>query len=85
MKAAGLKKGASAPSPSKAIAFVTPETVYEIAKVKQKDDLMWHLPLDSIARSVVGTAKSIGIGVKEDEEWIVLISAKAAAYFYDLQ
>ena len=68
MKAAGLSKGASAPIPGKSIAFVTPETVYEIAKVKQKDDLLWHLPLESIARSVVGTAKSIGIGAKEFEE-----------------
>ncbi|KAI2499344.1 ribosomal uL11-like protein [Fragilaria crotonensis] len=67
-KAAGLAKGATSPSPGKAIGFVTPETVYEIAKVKQQDDLLWHLPLESIARSVVGTAKSIGIAVQEFEE-----------------
>ena len=66
-KAAGLEKGAPSPIPGKAIGFVTPEIIYEIAKIKHQDDVMWHLPLESIAQSVVGTAKSMGIGVKEAE------------------
>ena len=64
-KAAGLTQGAVASNPSKPMAFVSPEIIFEIAKVKQQDDQLWHLPLESIARSVIGTAKSIGIGVKE--------------------
>jgi large subunit ribosomal protein L11 len=67
-KAAGIGKGAQSPVPDKPIAFVTPETVYEIAKIKQQDDLLWHLPLESIAQSVIGTAKSIGIGVRESDD-----------------
>jgi len=37
----------------------------EIAKVKQRDELRWHLPLEGIARSVVGTARSMGVHVRE--------------------
>lgn len=66
-KASGLEKGATSPIPGKPTGFVTPEIIYEIAKIKHQDDVMWHLPLESIAQSVVGTAKSMGIGVKEAE------------------
>lgn len=65
MKAAGVEDGPQEPSPEDVYATITPEAVYEIAKVKQKDDLMWHLPLEKIAKSVVGTARSIGIMVEE--------------------
>ena len=65
-KAAGIEKGPESPnadtSPS---GFVTPEMIYEIAAVKQKDANRWHLPLEGIAKSVVGTARSIGLQVKE--------------------
>lgn len=68
-KAAGIEKGPNSPNadltPS---GFVTPEMVYEIAAIKIKDDGRWHLPLESVAKSVVGTARSIGIQVKEAEE-----------------
>jgi large subunit ribosomal protein L11 len=67
-KAAGIEKGAEKPAPDKATSFVTPEAIYEIAKVKQQDDVMWHLPLDSIAQSVIGTAKSMGMIVKEEQQ-----------------
>ena len=68
LQAAGLKQGASRPSPdSRPVGYITPEHVYEIAKMKQKDDLRWHLPLEGIARSVVGTAKSMGVGVREEK------------------
>ena len=68
-KAARLpsEKGPSAPNRLKAVGYVTPEMVYEIAKVKQGDMVMGHLKLESIARSVMGTARSIGIEVKEDD------------------
>eukprot|EP00978_Attheya_sp_CCMP212_P044778 scaffold322484_cov63-Attheya_sp.AAC.1 len=66
-KAAGVTKGPAEPNPDKPSGYITPEAVYEIAKIKQRDSMRWHLPLKGIARSVVGTARSIGIHVKEAE------------------
>ena len=67
-QAAGVTKGPTAPNcveqPS---GYITPEAVYQIAVMKQADDNRWHLPLDGIARSVAGTARSIGIVVQEEE------------------
>jgi large subunit ribosomal protein L11 len=65
-RAAGVGKGPDAPSPERPTAFITPEAVYEIALIKQADDNRWHLPLEGITRSVMGTARSIGIQVKEE-------------------
>jgi len=70
-RVAGLEKGPSEPTPENPVAYITPEAVYEIAKIKQQDDHLWHLPLEGIARSVVGTARTMGVGVREagdDEE-----------------
>jgi len=64
----GIDKGPNQPSPDEAFAYITPEAVYEIAQVKRKDDHTWHLPLEGIARSVMGTAKSMGIQVREAED-----------------
>ena len=61
----GMDKGPSNNSPEKPVGFISPEAVYEIAKIKQKDDMRWHLPLEGVARSVVGTAKSMGVHVRE--------------------
>lgn len=66
--AAGIEKGPSSPNADKPFGFVTPEMVYEIAKIKSKDEGRWHLPLESVAKSVVGTAKSMGLEVRESEE-----------------
>eukprot|EP00591_Stephanopyxis_turris_P011647 CAMPEP_0195519992 /NCGR_PEP_ID=MMETSP0794_2-20130614/15893_1 /TAXON_ID=515487 /ORGANISM="Stephanopyxis turris, Strain CCMP 815" /LENGTH=135 /DNA_ID=CAMNT_0040649253 /DNA_START=319 /DNA_END=726 /DNA_ORIENTATION=- len=69
LRAAGLTKGTSNPNPeAEAIGHITPEQVYEIARIKQKDDMRWHIPLDGIARSVIGTARSVGVAVREHEE-----------------
>uniref|UniRef100_A0A7S1GJX5 Ribosomal protein L11 C-terminal domain-containing protein n=1 Tax=Cyclophora tenuis TaxID=216820 RepID=A0A7S1GJX5_CYCTE len=62
------KRGPNKPSPERIHGTITPEAIYEIAKIKQKDDLMWHLPLESLAKSVIGTAKSMGIQVKEEQQ-----------------
>lgn len=67
-QAAGLEKGAVSPTPDVETGRVTPEAIFEIAKVKQQDDVMWHLPLESIAQSVIGTARSMGIKVREAED-----------------
>ena len=61
----GITKGPSNPSTLDPIATIAPEAIYEIAKIKQQDALRKHLPLEGIARSVVGTAKSMGIVVRE--------------------
>lgn len=68
LKAAGMEKGPAQPSPERASGYITPEAVYEIAKMKQKDEMRWHLPLEGIARSVVGTARSMGVRVREAED-----------------
>eukprot|EP00339_Tiarina_fusa_P024762 CAMPEP_0117023680 /NCGR_PEP_ID=MMETSP0472-20121206/17652_1 /TAXON_ID=693140 ORGANISM="Tiarina fusus, Strain LIS" /NCGR_SAMPLE_ID=MMETSP0472 /ASSEMBLY_ACC=CAM_ASM_000603 /LENGTH=160 /DNA_ID=CAMNT_0004729875 /DNA_START=52 /DNA_END=534 /DNA_ORIENTATION=+ len=65
-RAAGVDKGPTAPSPEVASGYITPEAVYEIAKMKQADDNRWHLPLEGVARSVIGTARSMGIRVREE-------------------
>mmetsp|Transcript_5050 Transcript_5050/g.14342 ORF Transcript_5050/g.14342 Transcript_5050/m.14342 type:complete len:185 (-) Transcript_5050:37-591(-) len=77
-KAAGVDKGPESPNADAPVGFITPEAVYEIAKVKNADQHRWHLPLDGVARSVIGTARSIGIRVKESEDDQVTEEAAAA-------
>ena len=67
-KAAGIEKGPDSPNADASSGFVTPEMVYEIAKVKIKDEGRWHLPLEGVAKSVIGTAKSMGIHIRESED-----------------
>lgn len=64
----GMTKGPGNPNVERPVATITPEAVYEIAKLKQQDDMRWHLPLESIARSVVGTCRSMGVKVEEAQE-----------------
>ena len=65
-KAAGIEKGPKSPNVDAAPSgYVTPEMIYEIAAVKRQDENRRHLPLEGIAKSVVGTARSIGIKVRE--------------------
>jgi large subunit ribosomal protein L11 len=66
-RSAGVDKGPNSPSPDVVSGYITPEAVYEIAKMKQADDNRWHLPLEGVARSVIGTARSMGIRVREEE------------------
>jgi large subunit ribosomal protein L11 len=61
----GMDKGPSSPNPDAPVAYITPEAVYEIAKIKQLDEMRKHLPLEGIARSVVGTCRSMGVQVRE--------------------
>jgi len=61
------EKGPSEPNIATPSGYITPEAVYEIAKIKQQDDKRWHLPLEGIARSVEGTARSMGIVVREEQ------------------
>ena len=63
------KKGPESPNKLEPVGYITPEAVYEIAKIKHKDDLSWHLPLEGIARSVIGTAHSMGVVVAESDDY----------------
>jgi large subunit ribosomal protein L11 len=65
-RAVGMAKGPSLNSPEVVTAYITPETVYEIAKIKHKEQ--WHLPLEGVARSVIGTARTLGIVCAEHED-----------------
>lgn len=67
-QAAGIDKGPNEPSSETPSGYITPEQIYEIALIKQADDNRWHLPLEGIAKSVIGTAKSMGVQVREAEE-----------------
>ena len=69
MKAAGLAKGPASPNPDEASSYITPEAVYEIAKIKHSDEMTWHLPLEGVARSVIGSAKSMGVHVRESDDY----------------
>mmetsp|Transcript_191 Transcript_191/g.279 ORF Transcript_191/g.279 Transcript_191/m.279 type:complete len:157 (-) Transcript_191:125-595(-) len=68
LKAAGMEKGPQQPSIDRPSGYITPEAVYEIAKMKHRDEMRWHLPLEGVARSVVGTARSMGVVVREAED-----------------
>jgi len=61
-KAAGIEKGSGRPG-HETIATISLKHVYEIAKIKAADDHIKHLTLESIARTVVGTAKTLGVQV----------------------
>jgi large subunit ribosomal protein L11 len=63
----GMKKGPTNPDAAVASGFITPEAVLEIARIKKEDANRWHLPLEGIARSVVGTCRSMGVQVREEE------------------
>lgn len=60
-KAAGISKGAS--THGAAAGTVTVRQIYEIAKIKQKDEALAHLSLENICNSVAGSARSMGITV----------------------
>lgn len=61
----GIEKGPSHPNIENPVAYITPEAVYEIAKIKHQDDHMWYLPLEGVARSVIGTCRTLGVKVRE--------------------
>jgi large subunit ribosomal protein L11 len=64
-KAAGLQSGSSRPG-HEAAGVVTLKHIYEIAKIKQTDPDCQYLELEAISKSIMGTARSMGIGVKRE-------------------
>ena len=67
-QAIGMKMGPNSPSPAEASGYITPEAVYQIAQIKQADENRWHLPLEGIAKSVLGTARSMGVQVAKPDQ-----------------
>ena len=68
LNAAGVKerkgkvRGAMQPG-RESVGEVSLKHIYEIAKIKATDEHMKHLKLESIARTVVGTARTLGVQV----------------------
>lgn len=63
MKAAGVQKGSGVPNREK-VGKVTMSQVREIAELKRPD--LYARDLDGAIRTIMGTARSIGIDVVED-------------------
>jgi large subunit ribosomal protein L11 len=60
-RAAGVAKGAAG---TEIVGEVSLKHVYEIAKIKTTDKHLMHIPLASMCRSIISTAKTCGIEVK---------------------
>lgn len=65
-RAAGVEKGAARPG-QESVGAVSLKHVYEIAKIKASDKHLAHIPLDSLCRSIIGTASQCGITVRKTE------------------
>ena len=61
-KTIGLEKGTGRPG-HEVTGTISLKHVYEIARIKATDDHLKHLSLESIASTVVGSAKTLGIQV----------------------
>jgi len=64
-KAAGVESGSGRPGHVTA-STLSVRHVYEIAKVKQSDPYLQNMPLESISKSIIGTASSMGIKIVKD-------------------
>lgn len=63
--AAGITKGASKPGHEVA-GRITLKHVYEIAEIKSKDPAFSGIPLESVCRTIIGSARSLGIQVDKN-------------------
>ncbi|KAF4619523.1 hypothetical protein D9613_005484 [Agrocybe pediades] len=61
-QAAGIEKGTGKPGHD-IIGSISLKHIYEIAKIKAGDEHMKTLPLESVARMLVGSARSLGVQV----------------------
>lgn len=64
-KAAGIERGSRRPGHFVA-STLSLKHIYEIAKVKQSDPYCQYMSLESICKSIMGTANSMGIQVVKD-------------------
>lgn len=63
LRAAGVDKGANSPG-HESVGSVSLKHVYEIARIKQKDRHLAHLPLEALCKSILSTARNCGIDVE---------------------
>ncbi|CAE6474359.1 unnamed protein product [Rhizoctonia solani] len=61
-KAAGIEKGTARPGHDW-VGTLTLKHIYEIAKIKATDEHMKHIGLEGIAKSIVGSARTLGIKI----------------------
>ncbi|CAN7016033.1 hypothetical protein IGI04_013840 [Brassica rapa subsp. trilocularis] len=66
-KAAGVDKGSTRPG-HLTVTTLSVRHLYEIAKVKLTDPFCQYMPLESICKSIIGTANSMGIKIVQDLE-----------------
>lgn len=66
-KAAGIESGSGRPGHVVATTLSL-KHIYEIAKVKQSDPYCQYMSLESICKSIIGTANSMGIKVVKELE-----------------
>lgn len=64
-KAAGLEAGSGEAGHGGAVGAVTLKHVYEIATIKQRDPGSEYLSLEALCKSIMGTARTMGIQVKQ--------------------
>lgn len=65
----GITKGPAKPSADKVTAYITPEMIYAIAQLKMKDDFAANMSLEGLCHCIIGTCRTMGIQVKEDDSW----------------
>ena len=65
-RCAGVSAGAQRPG-HQIIGTVHAKQIYEIALMKQKDEGLQHLSVESIARSIAGSCQSMGLSIENGE------------------
>jgi|YelNatPaOPRAMG01_1025707.scaffolds.fasta_scaffold22295_1 large subunit ribosomal protein L11 len=63
---AGVEKGSSQPGRSFVGQPVPLTAVYELARIKQKDDNLRTVSLQALCKSIIGTARSMGVRIVDD-------------------
>eukprot|EP00924_Labyrinthula_sp_SR-Ha-C_P003837 augustus_masked-scaffold_3-processed-gene-6.74-mRNA-1 protein AED:0.31 eAED:0.31 QI:0/-1/0/1/-1/1/1/0/145 len=64
-KCAGVEKGASRPG-DEIVGEVNLKQIYEIGKIKQKDNKYNNVPLEGMCRSIIASAATMGIRVVKE-------------------
>ncbi|KAJ1298853.1 hypothetical protein BS78_01G485700 [Paspalum vaginatum] len=64
-KAAGIETASGLPGHS-VVSSLRLRHVYQIAKQKQSDPFCKHLSIEALCKSIIGTAKSMGIEIVKD-------------------
>ena len=76
-KCANIEKGAAKPV-LETVGKVTLKQIYEIATIKQTDKHVSHIPIEHICRSIIGTARSMGVEVVHGKEGSAITKRAAA-------